>query len=174
MLGQQLFFPREKFFAQLKEHRRRLGAETLANLIDLRLGEQELARQLDQAGLSPERCVLVAVQGGSSAGERHLHLSLDRHRICHLLLRRAWRKAEAPAERPRWWPMAFTGICLFEGLGWGWAMLFLVKPGHYDSELLVLAVTLSVAAASISVCGLAPKSSPTLFRSRLRAPRLSA
>jgi purine catabolism regulator len=72
-----------------REHRRRRGAETLANLIDLRLGERELARQLDEAGLPAERCVLVAVQGGSSTGERDLHLSLDRHRTSHLLLRRA-------------------------------------------------------------------------------------
>ncbi len=72
-----------------REHRRRLGAETLANLLDLRLGEHELSRQLQEAGLAPERCVLVAVRGGSSTGERHLHLSLDRHRIANLLLRRA-------------------------------------------------------------------------------------
>ncbi len=72
-----------------REHRRRLGAETLANVIDLRLGERELSRQLDEAGLPAERCVLVAAQGGSSTGERDLHLSLDRHRIPHLLLRRA-------------------------------------------------------------------------------------
>lgn len=72
-----------------REHRRRLGAETLANLLDLRLGEYELSRQLQEAGLPPERAVLVAVRGGSTTGERHLHLSLDRHRIPNLLLRRA-------------------------------------------------------------------------------------
>ncbi|TGD84547.1 PucR family transcriptional regulator [Mycolicibacterium sp. CH28] len=72
-----------------REHRRRLGAESLANLLDLRLGEHELSRQLHEAGLPPERAVLVAIHGGSTAGERHLHLSLDRHRIPNLLLRRA-------------------------------------------------------------------------------------
>jgi purine catabolism regulator len=72
-----------------REHRRRLGAETLSNLLDLRLGEHELSHQLERAGLPPERSVLVAVDGGSNTGERHLHLSLDRYRIPNLLLRRA-------------------------------------------------------------------------------------
>jgi signal transduction histidine kinase/CheY-like chemotaxis protein len=68
----------------------------------------------------------------------------------HLLLRRTWGRAPAPGDRRRWWPAAFTAICLIEGLGWGWAPVFLVRPGHFDSVLLVLAVTLSVAAGSVS------------------------
>jgi purine catabolism regulator len=72
-----------------REQGRRLGAETLANLFDLRLAEHDLSRQLDRAGLPPQRSVLVAVRGGSTSGERHLHLSLGRRHIPNLLLRRA-------------------------------------------------------------------------------------
>lgn len=71
-----------------REHRRRLGAELLANLIDSKLAEHELTNQIVRADLAPERSVLVAVNGGSATGERHLHLSLDRRNIPHLLLRR--------------------------------------------------------------------------------------
>ncbi len=72
-----------------REHRRRLGAETLAHLLDQRLSEDELIRQLERAALPANRTVLVAVQGGSTTGERHLHLSLARHNVPNLLLRRA-------------------------------------------------------------------------------------
>jgi signal transduction histidine kinase/CheY-like chemotaxis protein len=70
--------------------------------------------------------------------------------ILHLLLRRAWYRSQTPGDRRRWWPSAFVAISLFEGLGWGWAPLHLVKSGHYDGVLLVLTVTLSATAASIS------------------------
>lgn len=72
-----------------REHRRRLGAELLAALIDSGLSEHELSEQLDRANLAPESSVLVAIRGGSEPGESHLHLTLDRRTIPHLLLRRA-------------------------------------------------------------------------------------
>ena len=71
----------------------------------------------------------------------------------HLLLARGYRRATAADARRPLWPLGFTAVCLFEGLGWGWAPVFLVGPGHFDSDLLVLAATLSVAAGSISAFG---------------------
>lgn len=72
-----------------REHQRRVGGELLAHLIDGRLDDADAHRQLAERGLAPQRCVLLAVEGGSPPGERYVHLSLDRRHIPNLLLRRA-------------------------------------------------------------------------------------
>jgi purine catabolism regulator len=74
-----------------REHQRRIGGELLAHLVDGRLDNDEGHRQLADRGLSADRCVLLAVDGGSPSGEQYVHLSLDRRTIPNLLLRRAGR-----------------------------------------------------------------------------------
>ena len=71
-----------------REHDRRIGAELLASLCDGRLAGQEAARILSERGLRPTTSVLIAMSGTSPAVERHLHLSLGRRQVPHLLLRR--------------------------------------------------------------------------------------
>jgi PucR family transcriptional regulator, purine catabolism regulatory protein len=71
-----------------REHDRRIGAELLASLCDGRLTGPEAARILAERGLEPDTSVLIAVSGTSPAVERHLHLSLGRRQLPHLLLRR--------------------------------------------------------------------------------------
>ncbi|MEU0495540.1 PucR family transcriptional regulator [Mycobacterium sp. NPDC006124] len=71
-----------------REHDRRVGAEVLASLCDGRFTGAESARLLADRGLQPAGSVLAAVSGGSPAAERHLHVSLARRQVPHLLLRR--------------------------------------------------------------------------------------
>lgn len=71
-----------------REHDRRIGAELLASLCDGRLTGAESVRMLADRGLRPAGCVLIAVSGGSQSAERHLHVSLGRRQVPHLLLRR--------------------------------------------------------------------------------------
>jgi purine catabolism regulator len=72
-----------------REHQRRVGGELLAHLVDGRLDDAEAAGQLAERGLAAQRCVVLAADGGSSSGERYVHLSLDRRHIPNLLLRRS-------------------------------------------------------------------------------------
>lgn len=71
-----------------REHDRRIGAELLASMCDGRLTGAESVRMLADRGLRPAGCVLIAVSGGSQSAERHLHVSLGRRQVPHLLLRR--------------------------------------------------------------------------------------
>jgi purine catabolism regulator len=71
-----------------REHDRRIGAEVMASLCDGRLTGREADRMLTEQGLRPAGSTLVAISGASPAAERHLHLSLGRRQVPHLLLRR--------------------------------------------------------------------------------------
>lgn len=71
-----------------REHDRRIGAELLASLCDGRLTGPDARRALTDRDLPPASCVLVAAAGASPAAERHLHVSLGRRQVAHLLLRR--------------------------------------------------------------------------------------
>lgn len=71
-----------------REHDRRIGSETLASLCDGRFTGPESAGVLTDRNLRPGTSVLVAVSGGSTSAERHLHVSLGRRHVPHLLLRR--------------------------------------------------------------------------------------
>jgi purine catabolism regulator len=71
-----------------REHDRRIGAEVLASLCDGRLAGGEAGRVLTDRGLRPTGTALIAIAGGSQSAERHLHVSLGRRQVPHLLLRR--------------------------------------------------------------------------------------
>ena len=71
-----------------REHDRRIGAEVLASLCDGRLTGADADRVLTERGLQPPAATLVAIAGGSQSAERHLHVSLGRRQVPHLLLRR--------------------------------------------------------------------------------------
>lgn len=71
-----------------REHDRRIGAEVLASLCDGRLTGAESPRVLVERGLRPAGCALIAISGSSQSAERHLHVSLGRRQVPHLLLRR--------------------------------------------------------------------------------------
>jgi PucR family transcriptional regulator, purine catabolism regulatory protein len=70
------------------EHERRIGAEVMSQLCDGRLTAREADRELDERGLRPQDCSIVAAGGVLPAGERQLHLNLGRRAVPHLLLRR--------------------------------------------------------------------------------------
>lgn len=74
--------------AMVREHERRLGAELLAHLFDLRIDGSSAGRELAASGLDPARTVVVAAHADEGAPQRDLHLSLGRRRVPHLLLRR--------------------------------------------------------------------------------------
>ena len=71
----------------------------------------------------------------------------------HLALRRLYGHSQAGKRYRRFWAIAFAVVCLLEGLCWGWATLFLVRPGHFDAQVVVVAMTLSMAAGSSSAFG---------------------
>ncbi|MEO8813372.1 MAG: hybrid sensor histidine kinase/response regulator [Caulobacteraceae bacterium] len=68
----------------------------------------------------------------------------------HLLLRQAWLRATDADARWRRWGALFTAVSLAEGLGWGWATIFLVGFGRFDIEMLVLVVCFAIASGAIA------------------------
>jgi signal transduction histidine kinase/CheY-like chemotaxis protein len=71
----------------------------------------------------------------------------------HLMLRQLYGRTQTRKRYPRFWPIAFATVCLLEGLSWGWATVYLVRPGHFDAQVIVVAMTLSMAAGSSSAFG---------------------
>jgi two-component system, sensor histidine kinase len=71
----------------------------------------------------------------------------------HILLRGFYRRSRAVGDQWRVWALWFTLISFCEGIGLGWAPLGLTTGGRLDIELLVLLVTLSIAAGAIPAFG---------------------
>jgi two-component system, sensor histidine kinase len=71
----------------------------------------------------------------------------------HLALRHFYWKSPRRDEDWRIWAGWFVAASLADGVMWGWAVIFLVTPGHETEQYLVLVVALSVAAGSISALG---------------------
>ena len=71
----------------------------------------------------------------------------------HILLGGFYRRSRAVGDQWRAWALWFTLISFCEGIGLGWAPLGLATGGRLDVELLVLLVTLSIAAGAIPVFG---------------------
>ena len=71
----------------------------------------------------------------------------------HLMLRQLYGRSQTRKRYLRFWPIAFATVCLLEGLSWGWATVYLVRPGHFDAQVIVVAMTLSMAAGSSSAFG---------------------
>src|SRR5271163_2450148 len=71
----------------------------------------------------------------------------------HILLGGFYRRSRAVGDQWRAWALWFTLISFCEGIGLGWAPLGLETGGRLDVELLVLLVTLSIAAGAIPVFG---------------------
>ena len=100
-------------------------------------GAVMLAAQLARAG------VIDGMKGALWA------LSIISCALVHLILRHLY-LASTPRDRhARRWMHLFTAISLAEGVGWGWATLWLVGPPHLEAQLLVMAVAISIASASI-------------------------
>lgn len=70
------------------DHRRQLGTELLAQLLDSRLDAATAGRQLAAYHVDPARARLLATRGSSADDQRRLHIGLRRRRIDHLLIRR--------------------------------------------------------------------------------------
>ncbi len=71
----------------------------------------------------------------------------------HLGLRHAYFSKPVEDERWQMWGRWFTLISLAEGLGWGWGSLFLVNGDHFDLEMLIIVVSVTIAGAAIPVFG---------------------
>lgn len=72
-----------------REYDRRVGGELLAQLVDGRIDRVTAGDRLKRRGINPKSVALVAIVGGSDIGQRHLHTTLNRRNINHLLLRRS-------------------------------------------------------------------------------------
>ena len=152
---------------------------------DERIGGEEVAALL--------RVVRVAV-GAAVAAAVLLSFMLVRYRsldystgfrwtfyisVCagaHLVLRGAYVRSQTQQSRWRVWGNVFAGICLAEGLGWGWASVMLTQSGGLDAQFLTLLVTQAMAAGSIPafgrylpafLCLFVPTTAPYLFVSLL-------
>jgi signal transduction histidine kinase len=64
-------------------------------------------------------------------------------------------KRRNPESSSGWrrWAIGFVAIAFLEGLGWGWAPIWLVDSERADLRLLVVSCTMIVAASSISAFG---------------------
>jgi len=71
----------------------------------------------------------------------------------HIFLARTYRRSGQRHDRWRVWALWFTAISFGEGIGWGWAPVGLASGGRFDVELIVLLVTLAVAAGSMVAFG---------------------
>jgi len=67
----------------------------------------------------------------------------------HLLLLYRYRTTRFDERRWRSWAFWFTLISFAEGLGWGWATVYLDASGRADARILILAVSLIVAAGTV-------------------------
>lgn len=70
------------------DYQRQIGTELFSQLIEGRLDSATGISQLRQHNLSISSAVLFAINGVDANDERHLHMSLRRRGIAHLLLRR--------------------------------------------------------------------------------------
>ena len=73
--------------------------------------------------------------------------------IAHLTLLYLYRIAKFDETRWRSWAFAFSAVAFSEGLGWGWAPVFLAVSGQPEIRLLVTCITLIVATAAVPAFG---------------------
>ncbi|MFE5158727.1 PucR family transcriptional regulator [Streptomyces sp. NPDC056697] len=71
------------------EHRRRLGAELLAQLMEGRLDERSGRRQLKALGLNVSKATLFAITSDALAKLREFHIELWRNKVPHLVVHRS-------------------------------------------------------------------------------------
>ncbi|MDB5515378.1 MAG: hybrid sensor histidine kinase/response regulator, partial [Tardiphaga sp.] len=70
--------------------------------------------------------------------------------VCHIALRSRYVRARPGELRWKFWGTWFAVISLAEGLGWGWGSVGLVgNSGRFSLQMMVMVVTLSVAAGAI-------------------------
>jgi two-component system, sensor histidine kinase len=109
------------------------------------------------AGAAAAAVILASTLVGLNALEQAVGIAWVAYILgcaaAHLALRFAYSRASAPDQVWRVWAFRFTLVCLAEGVGWGWASAFLVAPDHFDLEMLVIVVSLTIAGASIPVFG---------------------
>lgn len=67
----------------------------------------------------------------------------------HIWLRRLYERARPDVADWRRWAWRFTWVALAEGIGWGWATIWLPGNGGFEIQLLVHVVTFGVAAGAI-------------------------
>lgn len=72
----------------------------------------------------------------------------------HLYLRRLYLRAQPDQDEWQVWAAWFSVISFLEGLGWGWAAIFLVgQSDNFSTEMLVLVVVVNIAGAAIPAFG---------------------
>jgi signal transduction histidine kinase/ActR/RegA family two-component response regulator len=130
-----------------------LDAEDLAGL---------RAEQTEALFRSVAPAVLAAAAGAAflSGLLVHLHtLSVERGvgwslfiaggAIAHISLAVLYFRTPRAHRGRRRWLYLFTAICVAEGMGWGWAPVFLVPDSQFDSKILIMAITIAISAGSI-------------------------
>ena len=71
----------------------------------------------------------------------------------HLELRQRYRAADADSRKSGQWAQRFAAICLAEGAFWGWISVATISSSPYGVEMLVMIVTLAMAAGAIPTFG---------------------
>jgi len=71
----------------------------------------------------------------------------------HLELRRRYRAASGPGRGGRRWGYRFAAICLAEGALWGWISIATIASSPFGVEMLVMIVTLAMAAGAVPTFG---------------------
>ena len=73
--------------------------------------------------------------------------------LAHIALRMAFQRGASIELRWRFWAGWFTAMSLVEGLGWGWASVFLLGSSHADLQLFVFVTCFGVAAGAVPAFG---------------------
>jgi two-component system, sensor histidine kinase len=101
--------------------------------------------------------------------------------LFHLALRHFYWRSPRRDEDRRFWARWFTIASVLDGLGWGWATVFLVGPNQDTEQYLVLLVAFAVASGSVPALGsylpafyaiLFPIALPILFKSLMETGAL--
>ncbi len=71
----------------------------------------------------------------------------------HLALLYRFKMAKPPDEAWRRWAVGFTLISLAEGVGWGWAPVYLDASGRPEMRLLIVCVTITISIGAVPAFG---------------------
>lgn len=73
--------------------------------------------------------------------------------FAHIVVRQLYIRANPRVSEWRRWAYILTGVCLAEGIGWGWAPFGLAAGANFEVVLLIFVVVFGVSAGAMAAFG---------------------